>query len=211
MRRLHTEPPPNYQATSLSQILRADREVWVHMSQNVDDIRQQPDGSRPLDRAIMEALSDYNVAFHLLPLPLPSSSSYAPVRNREASQFDTNYKGKSGSSGRKGKGKSKNQQGSSVAPRGITGAVGRDSKGRAICFNFNLGECPDAPVGGVCKRGRHVCFKATRPMHLVWRMLARCQRMLAIQTDLGPPRRFHRAGCNHLRALFRYSRRDCSL
>ena len=187
MRRLHTEPPPNYQATSLSQILRADREVWVHMSQNVDDIRQQPDGSRPLDRAIMEALSDYNVAFHLLPLPLPSSSSYAPVRNREASQFDTNYKGKSGSSGRKGKGKSKNQQGSSVAPRGITGAVGRDSKGRAICFNFNLGECPDAPVGGVCKRGRHVCFKATRPMHLVWRMLARCQRMLAIQTDLGPP------------------------
>ena len=160
MRRLHTEPPPNYQATSMSQILRADREVWVHMSQNVDDIKQQPDGSRPLDKAIMEALADYNVSFHLLPLPLPASSSYAPVRNREATQYEGGYKGKAGVFGRKGKGKSKNQQGSSVAPRGIKGAVGRDSKGRAICFNFNLGECGDAPVGGVCKRGRHVCFKA---------------------------------------------------
>ena len=31
---------------------------------------------------------------------------------------------------------------------------------RALCFNFNLSECADAPIGGACKRGRHVCFKA---------------------------------------------------
>ena len=59
MRRLHTKPPPNYQATSM----RADREVWVHMSQNVDDIKQQPDGSRPLDKAIMEAQADTVLPF----------------------------------------------------------------------------------------------------------------------------------------------------
>eukprot|EP00435_Cladocopium_sp_Y103_P070966 s60_g36.t1 len=160
LRRLHTEPPPNYQATSMAQILRADREVWVYMSQTVEDIKQQADGSRPLDKALGEALADYNVTFHLLPLPLPSSSSYAPVRNRENFQGESNYKGKSGAFGRKGKGKSKGSQGSSVAPRGIKGAVGRDAKGRAICFNYNLGECNDAPVGGACRRGRHVCFKA---------------------------------------------------
>ena len=130
------------------------------MSQNVDDIKQQGDGSRPLDAALMEALTDYNVTFHLLPLPLPSSSTYAPVRNRDAQQAEFGYKGKSFPSGRKGKGKSKGQQGSSVAPRGIKGAVGRDPKGRAICFNYNLGECSEAPVGGACKRGRHICFKA---------------------------------------------------
>ena len=61
--------------------------------------------------------------------------------------------------GKKGKSKGK-AQGSSVAPRGIKGAVGRDNKGRSLCFNFNLSECPDAPVGGACRRGRHVCFKA---------------------------------------------------
>eukprot|EP00435_Cladocopium_sp_Y103_P022983 s4341_g5.t1 len=145
LRRLHTEPPPNYQATSMAQILRADREVWVYMSQNVEDIKQQADGSRPVDKALGEALADYNVTFHLLPLPLPSSSSYAPVRNRENFQSESNYKGKAGAFGRKGKGKSKGSQGSSVAPRGIKGAVGRDAKGRAICFNYNLGERNDAP------------------------------------------------------------------
>ena len=36
---------------------------------------------------------------------------------------------------------------------------GRDSKGRASCFNYNLSECQEARAGGSCKRGRHVCFK----------------------------------------------------
>eukprot|EP00435_Cladocopium_sp_Y103_P058008 s692_g20.t1 len=112
-RRLNAEPPPNYQATSLAQILRADREVWVHVSQNVDDIKQQADGSRPPDAALMDALNDHNVTFYLLPLPLPSSSSYAPVRNRDSMPTENTYKGKN--QNRKGKGKFKGQQqGSSV-------------------------------------------------------------------------------------------------
>ena len=159
LRRLGAEPPPNYQATSLSQVLKADREVWVHMSQNISDIKQLPDGTRPLDKGLLEALTDYNVTFHLLPLPLPSSSSYAPVRNKEFQEREASFKGKSSQFGRKGKGKGKSQ-GSSVAPRGVQGAVGRDNKGRSLCFNFNLGECSDAPIGGACRRGRHVCFKA---------------------------------------------------
>ena len=159
MRRLNTEPPPHYLATSLNQILKADREVWIHMAQNISDIRPRADGTRPLDTAIHEALADYNVTFHLLPLPAPSSSNYAPVRNKEDGPREFGPKGYP--SGRKGKGKNKGQgQGSSVAPRGVKGAVGRDSKGRAICFNFNLTECQEAPAGGSCKRGRHVCFKA---------------------------------------------------
>ena len=159
MRRLNTEPPPHYLATSLSQILKADREVWIYMAQHVSDVRPGADGSRPLDAALHEALADYNVTFHLLPLPAPSNSSYAPVRNKDDVPRESNYKGFQ--QGRKGKGKNKGQgQGSSVAPRGVKGAVGRDSKGRAICFNYNLSECQDAPAGGACKRGRHVCFKA---------------------------------------------------
>jgi hypothetical protein len=75
MRRLNTEPPPHYMATSLNQILKADREVWIHMAQNVSDIRPRADGSPPLDTALHEALADYNVTFHLLPLQVPASSN----------------------------------------------------------------------------------------------------------------------------------------
>ena len=165
-RRLSTDPPPNYQQTSISQVLKADREVWIYMAQNVPDIRPGGNGVRPLDQALHDALNDYNVTFHMLPLPIASVSAYAPVRNRDDHPNVHNpgqgsgYKGQSFS--RKGKGKAKHggAQGSSFAPRGIKGAVGRDSKGRAICFNFNLSECPDAAAGASCKRGRHVCFKA---------------------------------------------------
>ena len=164
-RRLSCEPPPSYQQTSISQILKADREAWVFMAQNVADIRPAADGSRPLDKALHEALSDYNVTFHMLPLPLAAASAYAPVRSkddqggREQNYGPQNFKGNS--FGKKGKGKSKaSGQGSSYAPRGIKGAVGQDSKGRPICFNFNLSECQDAAAGAACKKGRHVCFKA---------------------------------------------------
>ena len=115
MRRLNTDPPPNYQQTSMGQILKADREVWIHMAQHVPDIRPRADGTKPLDVALHEALADYNVVFHMLPLPTPSSSSYAPVRNKDAPVHEGGYKGQSFS--RKGKGKSKgSNQGSSVAP-----------------------------------------------------------------------------------------------
>ena len=165
MRRLNAEPPPNYQQTSIAQILKADREVWVVMSQTVSDIRPDANGLKPLDKAIHEALMDYNVTFHMLPLPQTSASAYAPVRHREDQQRDqgsgwrdSGYKGNQAS--RKGKGKNKGGGGSSFAPRGIQGAVGRDAKGRPICFNYNLSECPDAAAGAACKKGRHVCFKA---------------------------------------------------
>ena len=160
MRRLNAEPPPNYQSTSMNQILRADREVWVHLSQNVEDIRPNGAGEKPLDKALQEALSDYNVAFHLLPLPVNNANSYAPLRTKDASQPHDNFS-KGSFQHRKGKGKNKSQsKGSSVAPRGIQGAVGRDSRGRPICFNYNLSSCDQAPAGGSCSRGRHVCFKA---------------------------------------------------
>ena len=160
MRRLNTEPPPNYQATSLNQILRADREVWVHLAQQVDDVRPKDTGERPLDQALQNALSDYNVAFHLLPLPLSHTANYAPYRARDNAQpRDESIKGSF--QHKKGKGKHKSSsKGSSVAPRGIQGAVGRDARGRAICFNYNLSTCDQAPAGGTCSRGRHICFKA---------------------------------------------------
>ena len=160
MRRLNAEPPANYQATTMSQVLKADRQVWVFLAQNIPDIRPLPDGTKPLDKGLDDALSDYDVTFHLLPLPMSVANAYAPVRNRDFSgRDDTGFKGYNNN--RKGKGKAKsNQQGSSSAPRGIKGAVGRDNRGRALCFNYNLSECSDAPTGGTCKKGRHVCFKA---------------------------------------------------
>lgn len=95
LRRLNSDPPANYQGTTIAQILRADRQVWVFLSPNVSDIRPAADGTKPLDRGLQEALLDYEVTFHLLPLPLSGGSSYVPVRNKEqqAAREEPPFKG----------------------------------------------------------------------------------------------------------------------
>lgn len=146
MRHLSIEPPPHFQQVSLTQILRADRDVFVYCSQNVQDIRANAAGVKPLDDMLERALADYNTAFHLMPLPAFSSSSHPYPR--------------ASSKGKKGKGKGKfSVKGAGVAPRGFVGRVGRDNKGRNLCFDWNIKGCDKAPAGGECENGRHNCFK----------------------------------------------------
>lgn len=186
MRRLNAEPPANYQGTSMAQILKADRQVWVYLSQNVPEIRPLADGTKPLDAGLDAALTDYDVTFHLLPLPLPQSNAYAPVRNKDQNAFRDDVAPKGFNANRKGKGKAKsNQQGSSVAPRGIKGAVGRDQRGRAICFNYNLGECPDAPAGGQCKKAAIFVSSPTvsKCTRLQWLTRTKCPVRVKAKTD----------------------------
>eukprot|EP00435_Cladocopium_sp_Y103_P008039 s5736_g2.t1 len=162
LRHLSIEAPPGYHATTLAQVLKADKEVFSYLAQNCEDIRPSLN-VKPLDAMLTEALQDYNTTFHLLPLPKAAGrdDSYVQRKPTGGSQRTEDAgapyrpKGKS-----KGKGKSKNAGGSHNAPQGMVGCVGRDAKNRAICFNYNLNTCDKAPAGGTCPRGRHVCFKA---------------------------------------------------
>lgn len=130
LRHLSLEPPPSFQSASLTQIIRANREVFMFMAQ-----------TKPLDSLLAQALSDYNTAFHLLPLP---------EQNRDESLFSSYRKRPldndlSRSTGGKGRGKNRNKGkssgGASMAPQGYPGCVGRDAKNRSICFDRNIKGC----------------------------------------------------------------------
>lgn len=152
-RHLSEEPPPGYAATTMTQLLRADRQVFLYLARTVADIRPDAAHVKPLDTKIHEALRDYHTSFHLMPLPM--TQNYGAWKANQDSVKENPWEN------RKGKGKSKNKgKGSSMAPRGMVGCVGRDNKGRSICFNYNLSECKGAADGAACSRGRHVCFKA---------------------------------------------------
>lgn len=161
LRHLTIEPPPGFQATSLNQVLRADREVFAYLARTCADIR--PTGAvKPLDAFLDNALSDYQTAFHLLPLPKEQFQSNLRFRTEQVQRSQTaqaSYGGKGKGRGGKSMGRGKGG-GSSSAPRGYLGCVGRDGTGRPLCFDFNTGECPHAPPGGACPKGRRVCFKA---------------------------------------------------
>ena len=54
---------------TLPQILKADRQVFLHMIRAGADLKRQLDNTLQLDTLIFTALQSYEVGFHLLPLP----------------------------------------------------------------------------------------------------------------------------------------------
>lgn len=163
LRHLSIEPPPGFQATTLAQVLKADREAFAYLSQNCDDIR--PQGIvKPLDTLLDQALRDYQTTFHLLPLPKEQFVSNLRYKNEQTDRSSGGAASWSGNTS-KTKGKGKNQSksgkgfGSNAAPKGFIGCVGRDPKNRPLCFDWQVGKCQLAPAGGACPRGRHNCFK----------------------------------------------------
>lgn len=152
-RHLAEDPPPGYAATTMQQVLRADRQVFLYLAGTVADIRPNAAHVKPLDTMIHEALRDYHTSFHLMPLLV--NQNYGAWKSQDALK-ENPWENKKG----KGKGKNKSK-GSSMPPRGMVGCVGRDNKGRSLCFNYNLSECKGAADGASCSKGRHVCFKAS--------------------------------------------------
>ena len=106
LKHLSIDPPTGFQATTLAQVLKADREVFSFMAQDVQDIRPGADGVRPLDTALERALRDYSVAFHLVPLPkfaMREEAHVTPKRNVSEPYPSKGF----------GKGKGKNKGGKS--------------------------------------------------------------------------------------------------
>ena len=165
---LRSEPPPNYMRPTLPQILKADRQVFLYLIRAGVDLKRQPDNSLLLDSMIFTALQSYEVGFHLLPLPKTGSKPDGPAATGQGTTYDGKgkssgwrdrpgpYKGKGGGSNPKGKNKGK-----SVMPKFLLGRdnTNMDMHGRRLCFNYQTGKCTEAPDGGECPRGWHLCCR----------------------------------------------------
>ena len=81
---MRNDAPEGYAKTTLQQVLRVDRDVFLHMVQRDVSMRRAPDNTLPMDTAILEAVSSYEVGFSLMPLPKkierpePKASAAAP-------------------------------------------------------------------------------------------------------------------------------------
>ena len=164
-------PPQGYQKATLQQILRADRAVFTKLIQHGVSLRRDNiSGDLPTDDAIINALSSYEVGFHLMPLPKPSQPTPAPQADpvklndqwmNQYSQYNrwSPYKGHKGHK-RTGKG-FKGKDRTNLLPKALQNRdnVSMDPHHRRLCFGFNLGRCDAAPSGGECKHGWHLCCR----------------------------------------------------
>ena len=166
---IHQAPPPGYAAVSLAQILRADRAAWVMIAEKITSLKRGPQGALPLEVEIQKALTHPTVSFHLLPLPTKAASTApkpekpAPKRDRSRTPPKGSPTKPAGNPG-KGQGKGKGRKGSNKkgrgpnVPKGLINKSLQTDAGERLCWAFNLEKgCPDAPAGGKCARGLHLC------------------------------------------------------
>lgn len=164
---MQEDPPPGYTQVSVTQVLRADRAVFLYLAETLTTLKRNVAGDLPFEQELMAALARPNVSFHLLPLAASAPARPAPKpnannsnkRKHEDTEKPAPAQPKSHARPKgKGKGKSKRKGRGPNVPKELVGKALETSDGRRICWPFNMQSgCKDATPGGQCQRGAHVC------------------------------------------------------
>ena len=163
---VHQPAPPGYQPPTLDQALRADRELWIRISETVRHQFAGTHGTGPVDDAIKCHKDSAQVLFHLRPMPLPPKLPANPLKR----PWTATQEGKGNKDKGKGKGKGKQKGKGKGAPRIQTNVPAAlkglhpNYNGEAICFDYSLPhgcqlETRETPSGVSCKKGLHICVR----------------------------------------------------
>lgn len=146
------DPPQGFARVQLGQALRADKELWLMLSDHCrGEVKVKPDNTKPLDVAFKKFMVDPRVTLHLVPLmsaPASSASSGSQASKRAIVAKPEERPAK------QPKGKSKGK-----VPKELVGLDTLSAKGPR-CFGFNLpGGCKNKTSGNPpkCQRGLHEC------------------------------------------------------
>ena len=157
---IFSQPPaPGFQKVSQAQLLRADRQAFVRLSETFNgSLKVMPMAGKPLDPLVEKLETDVSVTYFMLPVASQASTSgsHGDVTKVDKKRTDTDQPDKPQPNkfqeGSKGKGTGKNKKREPV-PSGLKGMHSRTPQGDQIYFGYNLGTCKQ---GAACQR-KHVC------------------------------------------------------
>ena len=159
---LTREPPSGFSKVSTSQVIRADRELFTIMAQELQG-SLQPDatGAFPMEKKLKELRTDPRVTMFLLPLP-----KSAPKDADKSSSSTPAPKPASNPAGRPVKRPKTSAKAKAMCPQELKSFAQKDGSGNAICWAFNLkAGCKNEVSNGKCKKGVHCCMKCHRTNH----------------------------------------------
>ena len=147
-------PAPGFSKVSQAQLLRADRQSFVRLSEMfTGSLKATTAAGYPLDPHIEKLYADVSVTYYMLPIPSSQSSSSSEKtdkKRQDVAPKAATTPNKFLKGGTKGKGKGKKRE---PIPQALKGMHSRTPQGDAICFGYNLGTCKQ---GSTCQR-KHVC------------------------------------------------------
>ena len=164
MEAMFREPPEGYAHVTRTQMLNADREIFLRMSEDCRrGLKQDARGLRPVEEALRNYMFNPSVQFMLLPLPTGAGAGKGSKRKaqdgsaNEDSKQDAKGKGKKKNrrkGGKDGKGKGKGAKGED---QGMKKGLWSHINGKTLCMDFQKGQCFDATPGESCAKGAHLC------------------------------------------------------
>ena len=155
-------PPAGHKYVTVQQVLTADRELWLQMSQTTRGqlkvtIGQDP----PLDAEFKRLKYAAEIACYMTPLPAPKTPGQ-PSNPAPRPQPQQPYKpGPNRPNKRKFENDRSNPKGETIKQMLNSMPPDCSSKlpnGRFICLKFNKGLCPNQKQDK-CKFGVHVCYR----------------------------------------------------
>ena len=151
------KPPVGSLSITMAQLRESDKQLFLQIADQVRDaLTLRPDGTEPMQKALL-ALKDHpQVQFCLIPAPKPSAR-FAPYELGSG-------KGNKGKG--KGKGSANKGKGSGVPPPPVqipAGCVSKTRDGKPLCYPYNGEGCRFAKDGRRCRRGFHLCWKCLQP------------------------------------------------
>lgn len=168
--RMAEAPMHGYYSVTMEQCLRADRRLFLKMSEqcraNINAVMGQP---RPLDVAMDKYIDHSDILYLLNPLAIPVHTIRAPDKGDRVQPYAKSKGGKdkgAKASGKQGKSKGSGKKGKANRGKGEygppPGCISRTADGRNICHSFNRpGGCinTNTELGKSCVRGYHICGK----------------------------------------------------
>ena len=153
---------PGFQQVKLEQLVRADREMWTILAQEVTGSLKMTGNDIPLDAHVKRLTTDPRVTMLLLPLPSnqkvhePSGAPTRPAPTKPATAAPK----------RPSKRKTRAERG---CPDELKKYNMKVSAGQ-VCWNYNLKDGCQLPTNGKparCQRGLHICANCHKPGHSV--------------------------------------------
>ena len=153
-RALTAEVAPGFNAVTLTQLIRADRELFIsteYQGPLTADVPADP----PLDDLVKKLMIDPRINIHWRPTPrVDKRTATEQTGDREDRAIKlvkkSNPKGKT----------------SPQVPRALRGLGTKTKDGKPICWHYNLSKgCSNAPEKGRCRFGFHQCMKCGKKEH----------------------------------------------